>query len=179
VGLLGARYESLYGSKGWGHSISAVRDTCTRLRNASRCRCLWINVFYAASFGVVTSGRSTSLPFSNRAPARTSATRRGALTARQRDSAAFDELVGHGDSGRRREEGIAPMGYAIGTIVQCRAPSTDRSHWMPPGLFSGESRGGPAGSRCLRRVRSRRRPRGRSEARRGVVSGPVAPPGDV
>jgi hypothetical protein len=37
---------------------------------------LWIKIFYAASFAVVSSsGRSTSLPFSNFAPARTSATR--------------------------------------------------------------------------------------------------------
>ena len=37
---------------------------------------LWIKIFYAASFAVVSSsGRSMSLPFSNFAPARTSATR--------------------------------------------------------------------------------------------------------
>ena len=41
---------------------------------------------------VVSSGRSTSLPFSNFAPARTSATRWGALTARQRDWAASISL---------------------------------------------------------------------------------------
>src|SRR5687768_5498967 len=54
---------------------------------ASNCQYLWIKIiFYAASFRVVSSsGRSTSLPFSNRAPARTSATRCGAFTARQRD----------------------------------------------------------------------------------------------
>jgi short-subunit dehydrogenase len=41
----------------------------------SNCQHLWIKIFYAASFVVVSSsGRSTSLPFSNRAPARTSAT---------------------------------------------------------------------------------------------------------
>src|SRR3954464_4153232 len=38
------------------------------------------------------SGRSTSLPFSKRAPARTRATRCGALTARQRDWAASMSL---------------------------------------------------------------------------------------
>ena len=49
--------------------------------------------FYAASsVAVVSSGRSTSLPFSNFAPARTSATRWGALTARQRDWAASISL---------------------------------------------------------------------------------------
>ena len=54
---------------------------------------LWIKIFYAASFVVVmSSGRSTSLPFSNIAPARTSATRWGALTARQRDWAASISL---------------------------------------------------------------------------------------
>ena len=54
---------------------------------------LWIKIFYAASsVAVVSSGRSTSLPFSNLAPARTSATRWGALTARQRDCAASISL---------------------------------------------------------------------------------------
>ena len=54
---------------------------------------LWIKIFYAASsVAVVSSGRSTSLPFSNFAPARTSATRWGALTARQRDWAASISL---------------------------------------------------------------------------------------
>ena len=47
---------------------------------------------YAASSVVGSSGRSTSLPLSNRAPARTSATRWGALTARQRDCAASISL---------------------------------------------------------------------------------------
>src|SRR6476660_471167 len=47
---------------------------------------------YAASFPVLSSGRSTSLPFWNIAPARTSATRCGALTARQRDCAASISL---------------------------------------------------------------------------------------
>ena len=54
---------------------------------------LWIKIFYAASsVAVVSSGRSTSLPFSNFAPARTSATRWGALTARQRGWAASISL---------------------------------------------------------------------------------------
>ena len=59
----------------------------------SNCQYLWIKIFYAASsVAVVSSGRSTSLPFSNFAPARTSATRWGALTARQRDWAASISL---------------------------------------------------------------------------------------
>ena len=59
----------------------------------SNCQYLWIKIFYAASFVVVSpSGRSTSLPFSNLAPARTSATRWGAFTARQRDWAASISL---------------------------------------------------------------------------------------
>jgi hypothetical protein len=59
----------------------------------SNCQHLWIKIFYAASSVVVSSsGRSTSLPFSNRAPARTSATRWGALIARQRDWAASISL---------------------------------------------------------------------------------------
>jgi len=41
-------------------------------------------IFYAAAGAAWPSGRSTSLPFSKRAPARTRATRRGAFTARQR-----------------------------------------------------------------------------------------------
>ena len=62
------------------------RDSCNR-------QYLWIKIFYAASsVAVVSSGRSTSVPFSNFAPARTSATRWGALTARQRDWAASISL---------------------------------------------------------------------------------------
>ena len=60
---------------------------------ASNRQYLWIKIFYAASsVAVVSSGRSTSLPFLNFAPARTSATRWGALTARQRDWAASISL---------------------------------------------------------------------------------------
>ena len=60
---------------------------------SSNCQYLWIKIFYAAaSFVVASSGRSMSLPFSNFAPARTSATRCGALTARQRDWAASISL---------------------------------------------------------------------------------------
>src|SRR6476620_2868997 len=63
------------------------------LRVWSNRQYLWIEIFYAASsVAVVSSGRSTSLPFSNFAPARTSATRWGALTARQRDWAASISL---------------------------------------------------------------------------------------
>ena len=62
-------------------------------RDRSNRQYLWIKIFYAASsVAVVSSGRSTSLPFSNFAPARTSATRWGALTARQRDWAASISL---------------------------------------------------------------------------------------
>ena len=62
-------------------------------RSRSNRQYLWIKIFYAASsVAVVSSGRSTSLPFSNFAPARTSATRWGALTARQRDWAASISL---------------------------------------------------------------------------------------
>src|SRR5215207_6776237 len=45
-----------------------------------------------ASLSGVWSGRSISLPFSNRAPARTSATKCGPLTARQWPSAACSSL---------------------------------------------------------------------------------------
>ena len=56
--------------------------------------------FTRPPFTVVSSGRSTSLPFSKVAPARTSATRCGALTARQRGLSSLDQLVGHSDSRR-------------------------------------------------------------------------------
>ena len=70
---------------------------------------LWMGLFQATSVsvdslgfvGVMSMGRSRSLPFSNVAPARTRATRWGAFTARQRDLGGLDQLVGHGDSGRR------------------------------------------------------------------------------
>src|SRR6478735_7074856 len=69
----------------------AIRPTPRACR--SNRQYLWIEIFYAASsVAVVSSGRSTSLPFSNFAPARTSATRWGALTARQRDWAASISL---------------------------------------------------------------------------------------
>ena len=60
----------------------------------SNCQYLWIKIFYAASF----SGRFVVGAFDEfavlelRAPARTSATRCGALTARQRDWAASISL---------------------------------------------------------------------------------------
>ena len=67
---------------------------------------LWIKIFYAASsVAVVSSGRSTSLPFSNFAPARTSATRWGALTARQRGLGGVDELVAPWQFRRRGSPG--------------------------------------------------------------------------
>ena len=69
-------------------SVSVARNKLTSNRQY-----LWIKIFYAASsVAVVSSGRSTSVPFSNFAPARTSATRWGALTARQRDWAASISL---------------------------------------------------------------------------------------
>ena len=76
-----------------GLAVLTLRFVENPLRYAaflrSNCHHLWIKIFYAASSVVVSSsGRSTSLPFSNRAPARTSATRWGALIARQRDWAA-------------------------------------------------------------------------------------------
>lgn len=67
------------------------------LRN---CQDLWIEVFQATSVsvdsagsvGVMSMGRSSSLPLWNTAPARTRATRCGALTARHRVWAASMSL---------------------------------------------------------------------------------------
>ena len=79
-----------------GFSTSCVQTRvgiATMPARRSNRQYLWIEIFYAASsVAVVSSGRSTSLPFSNFAPARTSATRWGALTARQRDWAASISL---------------------------------------------------------------------------------------
>src|SRR5262249_21765409 len=62
--------------------------------NPSNCQDLWMeDLDYAAlAARVVALGRSMSLPRSNRAPARTRATRWGALTARQRCWAASMSL---------------------------------------------------------------------------------------
>lgn len=71
---------------------------------ASNCQYLWIGVFQATSVpvgvaglsagsgGVMSTGRSSSLPLWNTAPARTRATRCGAFTARQRACAASMSL---------------------------------------------------------------------------------------
>lgn len=64
------------------------------------CQDLWMRVFQATSVsldssgsaGEMSMGRSSSLPLWNTAPARTSATRWGALTARQRACAASISL---------------------------------------------------------------------------------------
>ncbi|SIE35326.1 Putative transcriptional regulator, TetR family [Mycobacteroides abscessus subsp. abscessus] len=70
----------------------------------SNCQYLWIGVFQATSVpvgvaglsagsgGVMSTGRSSSLPLWNTAPARTRATRCGAFTARQRACAASMSL---------------------------------------------------------------------------------------
>ena len=54
--------------------------------------------------------RSTSTPSVKRAPARTRATRWAPVTARQRCSAAFDELEGHGQAGRSRPRSLGHLG---------------------------------------------------------------------
>lgn len=64
------------------------------------CQYLWIGVFQATSVsvdsagsgGVMSAGRSSSLPLWKTAPARTRATRWGALTARHRACAASISL---------------------------------------------------------------------------------------
>ena len=74
-----------------------VADLFTWQRN---CQYLWIGVFQATSVsvdsagsgGVMSAGRSSSLPLWKTAPARTRATRWGALTARHRACAASISL---------------------------------------------------------------------------------------
>ena len=87
---------SAFACTGWWAVYSPAKGAvCLRQArvSVSNRQYLWIKIFYAASsVAVVSSGRSTSLPFSNFAPARTSATRWGALTARQRDWAASISL---------------------------------------------------------------------------------------
>ena len=99
LGHLGARVIKVESpgtgedTRGWGHRLLGQKILARRRISWSNRQYLWIEIFYAASsVAVVSSGRSTSLPFSNFAPARTSATRWGALTARQRDWAASISL---------------------------------------------------------------------------------------
>ena len=80
------------------------RSKKVRTTMASNCQYLWIGVFQATSVpvgvaglsagsgGVMSTGRSSSLPLWNTAPARTRATRCGAFTARQRACAASMSL---------------------------------------------------------------------------------------
>ena len=77
-------------------SHAIARTVSWRRRSESYCQDLWIKIFYAAAgssssaaasdwllaSGAWPSGRSMSLPLTNTAPARTRATRWGALTAR-------------------------------------------------------------------------------------------------
>ena len=78
----------------------AARQAADKARN---CQYLWIGLFQATSVpvdsvgaesadGVMSVGRSSSLPLWKIAPARTRATRCGALTARQRACAASISL---------------------------------------------------------------------------------------
>ena len=88
-----------------GHRL-VVRNGYHREREVltRNCQYLWIGVFQATSVpvlsspfeggvgGVMSVGRSSSLPLWKTAPARTRATRCGALTARQRACAASISL---------------------------------------------------------------------------------------
>src|SRR3984893_16966860 len=70
----------------------------------------WMAERQAASFVVDEStGRSMNLPFSNTAPARTRATRCGALTARQRASAASISLNAIASPGRPRARPLGDL----------------------------------------------------------------------
>jgi hypothetical protein len=85
-------------------------------------RHLWMRLFQATSVsvdsvgwvGVMSVGRSSSLPLWNTAPARTRATRCGALTARQR-LRGVDQSVGHGNPRRARS---GPFGH-LGPQPRC------------------------------------------------------------
>lgn len=81
----------------------ALHNSAFRTPNRRYCQYLWMGEFQATSdpvlagsaggvSGVMLVGRSSSLPVWNTAPARTSATRCGALTARQRAWAASISL---------------------------------------------------------------------------------------
>jgi len=69
----------------------------------------------SGSVGVMSMGRSSSLPLWKTAPARTTATRCGALTARQR-ACGVDQLVGHGDSGS--DEGSVEAAAKVGEAFE-------------------------------------------------------------
>ncbi len=87
------RAQSIFAGLGLGERVAA----CDQKRY---CQDLWMRVFQATSVsldssgsaGEMSMGRSSSLPLWNTAPARTSATRWGALTARQRACAASISL---------------------------------------------------------------------------------------
>lgn len=76
------------------------RHVATHHRDRRNSQILWIEGRQATSdtgvsgdgSGVMSTGRSRSLPWWNTAPARTNATRCGALTARHRDCAASISL---------------------------------------------------------------------------------------
>jgi len=86
------------------HRTGHLRELGFLRRFARNCQDLWIGVFQATSVpvvaavwsagwgGVISVGRSSSLPLWKVAPARTRATRWGALTARQRAWAASMSL---------------------------------------------------------------------------------------
>ncbi len=87
----------------WSVSVdSTIARAHQHATNITRrnCQYLWIGVFQATSVsvdsagsgGVMSAGRSSSLPLWKTAPARTRATRWGALTARHRACAASISL---------------------------------------------------------------------------------------
>ena len=102
--MLGQLYHCLQTGQTYD-PIKALRsapdasDTSRRL-TLNKIGGLWIGVFQATSVwvdfpvsvGVMSTGRSSSLPLWNTAPARTRATKCGALTARQRACAASISL---------------------------------------------------------------------------------------
>jgi len=99
--IAGLQKVSLHESQSWSHSFVSderAKPFVTPGSSRRNRQVLWIAGSHDhAATSLISSagtslGRSTSLPFSNLAPARTSATRCGPLTARQRLSAASRSL---------------------------------------------------------------------------------------
>jgi hypothetical protein len=109
---------------------------------------LWIKIFYAASGWPFSPGRSTSFPLMNVAPAGTSATRWGALTARQRscaDSMSFRAMAWPA----ARDAGAAQVHPVLGGVVVEREKLVQVTGDLRRSLRELRSVGGVERLRCL------------------------------